>query len=246
VVNRETYLTSWAEGELVLLDDAGCAMPWHIGCSCGFPSEAALAVVGPRIVEVWILWGPHGKRVQIYLSPCVDDSLVALLWVSHACIHACAGAAHGSRFRSLGRILGLDGAPLVHLITPEYEMRACAHFDRLGPFPHERLEIRRRPKRERRAPHRAMVCAECGCRSSMTDTELRRRPASCACTALLRPQPVPAAPEFVPTPARGLSAPTNPPGIKSIAYPVHGPAHDPTAARGRGRGACAVLVVEEK
>lgn len=91
-------------------------------------------------------------RHQIFISPELVDHTVVLGTLLHEMVHAAAGleCGHKKGFKDLAIKVGLTGRMTATEPTPECAAQLAAVAAKLGPYPHERLEARRKDVRPSR------------------------------------------------------------------------------------------------
>jgi len=187
-VNREEWLTANVEPLRTVFARAGGTLPASIRVSCGWASADARR--RGTLIECWAPQFSAQHVWESFVSPILDDSLAVVGALVHGLVHVCLGARHGWPFRHLARRVGLAGSVRSIELAPELEARVYAHIDKLGNYPHARIEVPDELARLSEVGRYGRVeCSECACFVLMTNRWLRYGPPTCHCGAPMRPPP---------------------------------------------------------
>lgn len=138
--NREAWLVALVDAWRPLIKKLG-ALP-EIRITCGFPSKRGLARQRLAIGECWRPQYSVVGRVEIFVSPLIDDPFEVAHVVLHELVHAVIGCEHGHRaaFKRATARVGLIGRPTS--TVPGEELAAYIRqslLPDLGPYPHAKL-----------------------------------------------------------------------------------------------------------
>lgn len=129
--------------------------------SVGFPSgRGSKKAIGQH-------WSPKAAsdgKGNIFVSPILDDSLLALGVLTHELVHAVVGneAGHGPEFRKVALAVGLEGKMTHALPGKELNIFLKVMLVKLGPFPHRKLNLAMGPVKKQTTRLIKMVCPKCG------------------------------------------------------------------------------------
>jgi hypothetical protein len=165
-VTREEWLTTVLETELYsILDSVEIPRPDRpVQVSTGLPSVRALARKRRSIGECWP--SSQGSDVyHIFISPTIDDGVVAVATLLHEVLHASDGCKHGHRapFSAWIRRVGLDGKPTATKAGSDLEAAIKTWISVLGEYPHRKLNPKDRPTKKQSTRLVKVTCPACGC-----------------------------------------------------------------------------------
>jgi hypothetical protein len=155
---REDWLEQ-AVGLLAgLFEERGYAIPL-VRVSCGWSSKNALKTMG----TCWPRHASSGGINEIFISPMYSDGFNVLGTLVHELCHAvddCASG-HGAAFSRIARNMGLEG-PLKSCGPGEWMTYECKLIEEaLGPYPHQVMRPKQKPKRPAADWPRKFHCEEC-------------------------------------------------------------------------------------
>src|SRR6266851_5655000 len=109
--NREAWLVALVEAWRPTLSKIG-SLP-EVRITCGFPSKRGLARRRLAVGECWAPCYSVAGRVEIFISPLIDDSFQVAHIVLHELLHAVLRCEHGHRgpFKRAATHVGLVGRP---------------------------------------------------------------------------------------------------------------------------------------
>lgn len=164
--NRETWLNTLAQELRVFFLLEGFDYG-KVRISCGFTgvrggarNEKAIGVAYNQICSA-------DHTTEIFISPEIDDPIRVGDILIHELIHAILpNAGHGKEFRSLALAMGLTGPMRATVATPELKERLSALVNKIGAYPHAKINLSDRPKQPTRLIK--IVCPQCGAIAYMT------------------------------------------------------------------------------
>lgn len=182
-MNREQWLLSATDELKALFKQIGEEVPSDVKVSCGFPlgyragsKHQAIGVCHPR---------SHSESGvnEIFINPNQDDSLRVLDVLTHELIHAIddCKSGHGAEFRRMALAIGLTGKMTATVASPELEEKLKAILEKIGDYPHAKIEATRKKQSTRMIKH---VCEhDCGAIIYQSRKQSDENPMLCAnCT----------------------------------------------------------------
>jgi hypothetical protein len=147
-MNRETWLTSFADQARPHFERVGAPLPARFRMAIGFPSGGARS---STIGECWLDKASADSTWEIFITPAIDDSARVADILTHELIHAAVGLHHGHKgeFARVARALGLEGPLTATTAGQGFYDWAWPILESLGPIPHGALSAanaRRAPK----------------------------------------------------------------------------------------------------
>jgi len=163
-MNRESYLRALAEGFEPLFQAHGAALPAY-RVTCGWPSRSALSEKTRRIGECWPDCASADQTHEIIISMGLDDPIEVAGVLAHEMVHAAVGCEHGHRapFKRLALSIGLVGKMTDTTAGDAFKQYAQPVIDKLGPYPHARLDGTNKRKQGTRMIKAS--CDECAAES---------------------------------------------------------------------------------
>jgi hypothetical protein len=146
ISTREQWLERATEilGEK-LFKQAGYTLP-KVRVSVGFPGGGSAR---KRIGEHWHPKASNDGISQIFISPIKDDSIQVLDILVHELVHAIhPDAGHGKLFKQCAVAVGLTGQMRTTDAGPELRAKLEALVSEIGPYPHSKLNLRHRSKKQ--------------------------------------------------------------------------------------------------
>lgn len=106
-----------------------------------------------------------GGFYEIFVSPCMDDSLKVAGVVAHELLHAAVGIkeAHKGRFIKGMRHLGFKGKPTQAEPGEKLNDELRRVIESLGDYPHKALEPKGKLKKVEKKDT-TLACVDCGCK----------------------------------------------------------------------------------
>lgn len=155
----------WLSHALVLISkrfsEQGYSLPQGVRISCGFPvgSRGGKKILGQAISQAASAAGLH----ETFISPVIDDPVIALGVVAHEYGHHSVGidAGHGPKFKAFCAAVGLTGKATEAMPGPD--LQAWLRDDVLpflGAYPHAAVDPSQRKKQSTRMIK--LVCPETG------------------------------------------------------------------------------------
>lgn len=138
-----------------------------IRVACGWPSSKGLSAKARRIGECWAAEAASDGVSQIFISPWLNDVLHAqgvLATHTHEMIHAIVGikCGHKGPFKQCARAIGLEGKLTSTHAGAELTETLKGISDKLGPYPHAKLDILQRPTKKQTTRMLKCECPQCG------------------------------------------------------------------------------------
>lgn len=143
-MTREEWLTQMVDLLRYEFIRARHAVPPNVQVSIGWTGAGAKTKKG-RIVlgECWSPAASTAERHEIFLSPINDDLVSVVATLVHELCHAAVGVdqKHGKVFGRCAKAMGLVGNLKVTSAGPELERLIVRLAEKIGPFPHARMEL---------------------------------------------------------------------------------------------------------
>lgn len=156
-MNREQWLINATEELKTIFSENGKEVP-EVRVSVGFPSKGGSRGKLKTIGECHPSTLTADNRAQIFIHPALDDSAQVLGVLLHELVHATLGAGfgHGKEFKALATACGLTGKMTATTETPELVERLNGITERIGKYPHAKLDTSNEKKQGTR-----MIKCEC-------------------------------------------------------------------------------------
>ena len=157
-----TYRESWLADAVMRIRPWFAALKYEVPevrVSIGFPSTGRNGV---HIGQCWPTTRSVDGVNQIFVSPVLEDPVSVLDTLVHELVHAvddCKNR-HGAPFRKIALAIGLQGPMRSASAGKELKVRLTELASQLGPYPHAKLTIVRKPVT--RKPRPRARCEECG------------------------------------------------------------------------------------
>ncbi len=161
--NREGWLTELSR--MLQPTFRGFGLP-AFRVTCGWPASNAF---GGTIGQCFGPESSSGKTFELFISPLLAAPVEVGGTLCHEMAHVAAGmkAAHGKGFVKVCRHVGLTaGRPKQASPGPALADHIAALADRLGPYPHARMQPKCK-RIERARSSTLVVCPRCECRFSI-------------------------------------------------------------------------------
>ncbi len=128
-MNRESWLEKATDLLRPYFKEKGYEIPKLVRVSCGWPSTRALSSTKRRLGECWHAEGAADGVKQIFISPCLSDSVEVLAVLTHELLHAALPdkVGHKKPFKKGCEALGLEGPATSTKAGPEL----CTFLDEL-------------------------------------------------------------------------------------------------------------------
>jgi hypothetical protein len=161
-INRETWLQE-ATGYFrhTLFEHKGYSVP-NVKVSVGFPGGGSAR---KRIGEHWSPDASIDGLGSVFISPVLDGTAEVLAVLVHELVHAVVGNkhGHGKVFKRCALAVGLEGKMRSTNASKALISDFFEHIEkRLGPYPHGRLNLNKRPTKKQTTRMIKMECPECG------------------------------------------------------------------------------------
>lgn len=145
---REEWLLAAVGLARPLFKDKGYTVP-EVRVSVGWPSTRALSAKGKHVGEAWCKTAASDKVAQIFITPWLgEDGILPTL--VHELVHTTVGnkEGHNKVFGKCARAVGLEGK-LTQCGAGKDLLAVCVDWhEKLGPFPHGKLNPAMRPKKK--------------------------------------------------------------------------------------------------
>jgi hypothetical protein len=162
-MTREEWLNELAGKLRPMFEEHGATLPALLHISCGWPTHRALTSSSSKSRTIGQCFAPEcsaGGFTEVFISPCIADSVAAGAVLVHELVHAAGNAGHGAKFRKLAVVLGLEGKMTATTAGAELAKRLNALCESIGPYPHATLDLSKEKKQGTRMIK--VVCPECG------------------------------------------------------------------------------------
>jgi hypothetical protein len=148
--NRERWLAALAGHLRQRFASLGYEVPVNVKLSCGFPSRSGAARKNRSTGECWDKTASEGGMFEVFISPVLSDGLEVAHTTAHELVHATVGLAAGHRhpFRKCAQAIGLEGKMKSTVPSEAFKRWFSEVVDQLGPYPHDRLVVRGREKKQ--------------------------------------------------------------------------------------------------
>lgn len=180
---REEWLGALVDALRPRFTELGHPLPERIRVSCGWPSTGGTSRNRKTIGQAWSPKCSADGTHETFVSPVLGTAEDVGHVLVHELVHHAVGVAagHKSPFRKLALAIGLEGKMTATTAGPELTERLHALAERLGPYPHARLDgSADRKKQDTRMLK--VTCPGCGCVVRMTRKWLDDAGApTCAC-----------------------------------------------------------------
>jgi hypothetical protein len=162
-MNREQWLMRAVVKARPLFKRSGFEVPANIRVSCGLPSVRAF---GKRraVGECWAAMATRDRKVEIYVSPTIDDGTEVLGTLLHELVHAVVGVdkGHGTAFKRCASLVGLEGKPRECGAGKALKPWVVSVVKALGAYPHGRLDKFTNGRKKEGTRLLKAECPECG------------------------------------------------------------------------------------
>lgn len=140
-------------------------LPNNIKVSCGFPSRKGTSNKSRSIGECFSPKSSTKGKIEIFISPVLDESNRVLDVLLHEVCHAVdieATSAHGPSFRKLALSVGLTGKMTATVASPELIKRLNDIIKKIGKYPHAALNVAGRVHKKDGTRMLKLECDDCG------------------------------------------------------------------------------------
>jgi hypothetical protein len=157
---REDWLMALVSELRPLFEQAGLPLQVSLRCSCGWPSRSVRKILG----QCWQSSASEDGTHEIFVTPALADGFEVASVMVHECLHAALpdGTGHRAPFRRGMRALGLEGPAKATHPDRELAERLHAIVDRLGAYPHARLNLAEVGVKKQGTRMLKLVCPACG------------------------------------------------------------------------------------
>ena len=164
--NREAWLRSVVEELRPAFFEAGHRIPERLRVSCGFPSSARLGRPWDHASESWSADVSQDGTYEIFISPEANDLAYVVGLLARELIRICTPGSRTIGRRQLVAAIGLLGSLQRITIHEKLVRRIDDIRVKLGPYPHGRIDVNRRPK-VGNSRMTYLICHSCGAPASM-------------------------------------------------------------------------------
>ena len=162
-MNREEWLTKLSDELRPLYLEHGADVPEKIRITCGWPSRKAFSLKSRRVGECWNPKASGDGTAEVFISPCVSDSLEASGILAHEIIHAIhPEAGHKGAFKRVAQAIGLEGKMTSTTVGSTLRDRLNAVIKDLGTYPHATLDRLQSPHKKDGTRMIKLACVNCG------------------------------------------------------------------------------------
>lgn len=141
ITREEWLLKATISLRPIFIDTAGVHIPEDVEVSTGFPSSKGISAKVKTIGQCWTRAASDAKVNQIFINPCLADSIKVLDVLVHELIHAADDCKSGHRgfFAKTARAVGLVGKLTSTDAGPELKAKLEDIVLNIGAFPHSAL-----------------------------------------------------------------------------------------------------------
>jgi len=149
---REEWLLAALTLMRPLFENKGYKVP-EVRVSCGWPSTGGLKAKSRTLGQAWCKTASSDKVGQIFISPYLEktvDAYGVLPVLVHEQVHQVVGVkeGHNKVFGKCARAVGLEGK-LTSTVAGKELTELCKVWDeKLGPYPHSKLDANKRPTKK--------------------------------------------------------------------------------------------------
>jgi hypothetical protein len=149
---REGWLLAAVSLMRPFFTEKGYTVP-EVRVSCGWPSHKALSAKGRVLGQAWCKTAASDKVAQIFITPWLDkpsDPQGILPVLIHELVHATVGneEGHNKVFGKCARAILLEGKLTSTYASKELVEMCKDWHEKLGPFPHAKLDGNKRPTKK--------------------------------------------------------------------------------------------------
>lgn len=137
-------------------------IPDKIRVTCGWPSKGAFSSKRRTIGECWPVAASKDQTVEVFISPCVSDSVEVAAILAHELVHASGCKGHGAPFKRLATGIGLEGPMRATVAGKELKERLNAFATEIGEYPHAVLDKSQSPHKKDGTRLIKVACGDCG------------------------------------------------------------------------------------
>lgn len=188
-MTREEWLNKFTDALRPLLwehrDHSTGVVPEKIRVTCGWPSKGAFSSKRRTIGECWPVAASKDQTVEVFISPCVSDSLKVGAILAHELVHASGCKGHGSAFKRLAVGIGLTGPMRATEAGPELTDRLNIIVSELGPYPHAELDKTQSPHKKDGTRLLKLKCPACGYVVRTTQKWIDTGIPTCPCSEMM-------------------------------------------------------------
>lgn len=161
-MNREEWLTGLTDKMRPIFLGASSVIPEKIRLTCGWPSKGAFSSKRRTIGECWPAIASKDGHAEVFVSPCVADSLDVAAILAHELVHACGAKGHRAGFKRIAKAIGLTGPMRSTVAGSELKERLNVLTQELGPYPHAELDKTQSPHKKDGTRLLKAECPACG------------------------------------------------------------------------------------
>lgn len=172
-MNREQWLLQ-ATKELghIFTKCASVEVPHDVNVSTGFPSAKGVSQKHKTIGQCWSRKASDNNVNEIFINPCLADSIEVLAVLTHELVHAIDDCENGHKtpFKRIALDVGLEGKMTATVASDDLKIKLQKIVDKLGVFPHKSLN----PSigRKKQGTRLIKVGCECGVVARMSQTAI--------------------------------------------------------------------------
>jgi hypothetical protein len=162
VQTREEWLLRMIGALRPAFHDIGHPIPNHVGVTCGWPSKRAFSKTHRVIGECWHQTASADNAIEIFISPCLGESIEAAETLIHELVHASGWKGHRGTFPRVAKAVGLIQPWRSTKAAPELQERLHALISIIGPYPHATLDRSKMPHKKDTTRMQKVACGTCG------------------------------------------------------------------------------------
>lgn len=158
-MTREEWLMTLVENLRPVFEEKGFPIPEKVRASVGIPKGKRTAIgqcFSPKASET--------EYTEIFISPKLADSLDVAQTFVHELIHAAVGVEEGHKgnFKVMAGKMNLGGKMTATVRTPEFDEWMTPIIEKIGKFPHEKLDTDSGGIKKQTTRLIKCECPECG------------------------------------------------------------------------------------
>ncbi len=125
----------------LFMEKSGVHVPEDVEVSTGFPSSKGISAKTKTIGQCWTRACSEANVNQIFINPCLDDSVEVLAILIHELIHASDDCKSGHRghFAKTAKSIGLEGKMTATHAGDKLKEQLQKIVHNIGKFPHKKL-----------------------------------------------------------------------------------------------------------
>ena len=161
--SREEWLMRLVEALRPSFHKIGHPIPDQVRITCGWPSKGALSRSRRTVGECWCSEASADQTIEIFISPCLGESVQVAAVTVHELVHATGATGHRGKFPKIAKAMGLMKPWRATRPTAQLQARLNALIaSRIGPYPHAKLDTAMPPQTKDSTRMHKLVCPNDG------------------------------------------------------------------------------------